>query len=216
MIHEFDRSGYFGASDSKYIFATSHTSKSWLEWFDVKCGLKENSFKGNIHTKAGNTWEHSILKAYNPNINFDRQIIIEDLRLRVNLDGDSIAEGMPKTVKAEGTPKYPITEIVEVKTYQYGKGFDLSTGYFHQCQLQRYAWEHSDLPELDRHILIAYGLYPDEYYSEYSEEDIEKGNLPIDMKRLSIYEIKRARTKQRQIPKILRKLAARLEREEVK
>lgn len=182
----------------------------------MKCGKAENNFTGNIYTRAGNTWEHSILKAYNKNINFDRQIIIEDLRLRVNYDGDYIAEGVPHLKKCKGKPSFPQTEIVEVKTYQYGKGFELTTGYFHQCQIQRFAWEHSRMPEIDRQVLIAYALYPDEYYGEYSKEDIEEGNLPIDMKRLSVYEIKRARTKQRQIPKILRKLAARLEKEEVK
>lgn len=212
MIHNYDRSHWFGGSDAKYIFAEERNA-SWREWWEVKCGKCEQSFKGNIYTKAGNTFEHSILKAYDPQIRFDRQIMIPGLRLRVNLDGNTD------------------DVIYEVKTYQINKQFKVTDAYFLQAQLQMFAWENEEFirfadvkgrpklkkknPDLKYHCILAYGLYPDEYYSEYSKEQIENGDIPIDKSRIKITRVGRSRHYQRRARKILKKLSARLEREEM-
>ena len=70
----------------------------------------------------------------------DKQIIIEDLRLRVNLDGN--------------TP----FRIKEVKTYQWEKGWKKTpTKYINQVQVQMFA---SNIHEAD---IVAYGLEPADY-----------------------------------------------------
>lgn len=212
MIHNYDRSHWFGASDSKYIMATSQSSSSWNEWWKVKCGIERNSFFGNLFTKAGNTYEHSILNSFVPHAMFDRQILIPHLRLRVNLDGNT-----------EDT-------IYEVKTYQIDKKFEVTDGYYYQAQIQQLAWRlepsirfkecegcpdvYGKNPPLAKHFILAYGLYPDEYYADYTDEQIEKGLIPIDTKRIEVFEIKPSRGVQRRARKNLKKLAERLRKEE--
>lgn len=212
MIHDYDRSHWFGASDSKYIMATSQSSKSWNDWWRVKCGVEKSSFFGNIYTKAGNTFEHSILQSFVPHVVVDRQIIIPHLRLRVNLDGNT-----------EDT-------IYEVKTYQIDKKFEVTDGYYYQAQIQQLAWKlepsirfvecegcpdvYGKNPPLKNHYILAYGLYPDEYYAEYTDEQIENGEIPIDEKRIQVFEIKPSRGVQRRARKNLKKLTKRLRKEE--
>lgn len=213
MIHDYDRSHWFGASDSKYIMASSQGSKSWNDWWRIKCGVQENTFKGNLYTKAGNTFEHSILITYEPSVLFDRQIVIPHLRLRVNLDGNT-----------EDT-------IYEVKTYQINKKFEVTDGYYYQAQMQMLAWKleptisfvdcegcpsvYGKNPPLRKHYILAYGLYPDEYYAEYTDEQIENGEIPIDKSRIEVIEIKPSRGVQRRARKNLKKLTKRLRKEEV-
>lgn len=212
MIHDFDRSHWFGASDSKYIMGMSKSSKSWQDWWRVKCGVEQQNFHGNKFTRAGNTFEHSILRTWNPDITFDRQILIPNLRLRVNLDG-SLAD-----------------EIIEVKTYQIDKGFKVTEGYYYQAQLQMLAWQLEPIinwvdcegqpylvgknQPLQKHTILAYGLYPDEYYAEYQPDQIEQGLIPIEKSRIQAYEIKPSRGTMRRARKHLKKLARQLRREE--
>jgi hypothetical protein len=212
MIHNYDRRYWFGASDGKYIFAESH-NRSWDDWWDVKCGKKESDFRGNIFTKAGNAFEHSILKTYDPNINFDRQILIPSLRLRVNLDGNTT------------------DEIFEVKTYKNDKRFVVNDAYYYQAQLQMLAWSletHVDFvdcegkpklqcmnPPLKKHVILAYGLYPDEYYGNYDEDQIENGLIPIDVERIQVIEVKPSRSIQRKGRKLLKKYARQLRKDEL-
>lgn len=214
MIHDYDRSHWFGGSDAKYIFSPAFSSASWMDWWDVKCGKCEQSFHGNIYTKAGNVFEHSILKAWNPDMTLDRQILIPELRLRVNLDGNTE------------------DEIFEVKTYQINKSFKVSDAYFLQAQLQMFAWKNEQYlawkdcegkpgmkarnKPLAKHTILAYGLYPDEYYSNYTKEQIEEGLIPIDKTRIKTFEIGRSRSHERRAKKILRKLSQKLEREEIR
>jgi hypothetical protein len=210
MIHDYDRRFWFGASDAKYIFSPS-VNNSWRDWWDVKIGKEESKFTGNIYTKAGNTYEHSILKAWNPNLTLDRQILIPNLRFRVNLDGN-----------LDDT-------IVECKTYQINKKFEVTDGYYYQAQLQMLAWKLEPWMNfvpcdgcptlkpknkpLQKHIILAYGLYPDEYYAEYSKEQIENGEIPIDHKRILEFEIKPSRSVQRKGRKSLKKLAKKMRKE---
>ena len=214
MIHDFDRRYWFGASDAKYIYAHSDATKSWHDWWDIKTGRMMNNFTGNIYTKAGNTFEHSILSAWCPHITMDRQILIPSLRLRVNLDGN-----LSDT-------------IVEVKTYQINKKFEVTEGYYYQAQLQMLAWKLEPIIQfkecegcpsvkpknkpLKRHIILAYGLYPDEYYGQYTKEQIEKGEIPIDKGRLLEFEIKPSRSAQRKGRKTLQRLARKMRKDELR
>ena len=54
MINNFDRSGYFGASDTSMVIADNRHTKTWRQWWLVKLGEMESTFSGNIYTEAGN------------------------------------------------------------------------------------------------------------------------------------------------------------------
>jgi hypothetical protein len=69
----------------------------------------------------------------------DKQIIIEDLRLRVNLDGNDC------------------NTIYECKTYIYDKGFKVSKKYKEQVMVQMFA------SGLRKAKIIAYGLKEEDY-----------------------------------------------------
>ena len=102
MIQNHDRSGYIGASDTAYVVGNWKT-KTWEKWWMQKLGINQDHFD-NKYTLAGTNWEHRILESLHlPDLEMDKQVIIEDLRLRVNLDGN--------------TP----FRIKEVKTYQWEK-----------------------------------------------------------------------------------------------
>ena len=101
MIASQDRSGYIGASDVQYVIGNWKT-KTWEKWWMQKLGINTDHFD-NRYTIAGTNWEHRILDSLHlPSLEKDRQFIIEDLLLRVNLDGN--------------TP----TRNKEVKTYRLG------------------------------------------------------------------------------------------------
>lgn len=212
VLHDYDRSHWFGASDSKYIMDAAQSSKSFNDWWKIKCGIMGNNFYGNIYTKAGNTFEHSILKSWNPVIQLDRQILVPSLRLRVNLDGN-LAD-----------------EIFEVKTYQIDKEFKVTDAYYYQAQIQMLGWKlepsiqfkecegcpsvYGKNPILTKHTILAYGLYPDEYYAEYTDEQIEKGEIPIEKDRIKAFVIKPSSGVQRKARKRLHKLSKQLRKEE--
>ena len=103
MIASQDRSGWIGASDVQYVIGNWKT-KTWEKWWLQKLGINQDHFD-NKYTLAGTNWEHRILESLHlPDLEMDKQILIEDLRLRVNLDGNT-----------------PIRNK-EVKTYQWAKG----------------------------------------------------------------------------------------------
>ena len=138
MIADHDRSYYFGASDTDKVIGNWKT-KTWEKWWMQKIGINTDHFD-NKYTIAGTNWEHRILDSLQlPNLEKDKQIIIEDLRLRVNLDGN--------------TP----FRIKEVKTYQWEKGFKVPQKYINQVQVQMYA---SGIHEAD---IVAYGLEEADY-----------------------------------------------------
>lgn len=168
MIGEQSRSHFFGASDTRYVIADNHETKTWKEWWAVKLGLSESDFKGNIYTEAGNKWEHPILKALGLNESeMDGTLYVPKYRLRVNYDG--IKDGL----------------ITEIKTFRGDKEFPYEespkNNYWRQCQVEMYAYVSShqnttlppQLPQIatDRkgkpYMLIAgYPLNPEEYYSD--------------------------------------------------
>ena len=139
MIQNHDRSGWIGASDTSYVIGNWKT-KTWEKWWMQKLGINRDHFE-NEFTKAGTNWEHRILDSLGlSNLEKDKQIIIEDLRLRVNLDGN--------------TP----VRIKEVKTYQWEKGWKKTPPkYIDQVQVQMFA---SEIYGAD---IVAYGLQPEDY-----------------------------------------------------
>lgn len=117
MIHNHDRSGWFGASDTSTIMGNWET-ESFRKWWLEKLGLRENRF----HTpamQAGTAYEHRILERVGVRW-MDRQIRIRRLRLRVNYDGE-----FPRT-------------IIEVKTTS-KPVFKVSKAYWQQCQVEMFA-----------------------------------------------------------------------------
>ena len=150
MIQNHDRSGYIGASDTAYVVGNWRT-KTWEKWWMQKLGINRDHFD-NEFTKAGTNWEHRILDSLGlPNLEKDRQIIIEDLRLRVNLDGN--------------TP----VRIKEVKTYQWEKGWKKTPPkYIDQVQVQMFA---SGIYGAD---IVTYGLQPADYKNYLRDLDRER------------------------------------------
>ena len=139
MITNHDRSGWIGASDVQFVIGNWKT-KTWEKWWMQKMGMNQDHFE-NMYTKAGTNWEHRILDSLNlPNLEKDRQIIIEDLRLRVNLDGN-----IPNRIE-------------EVKTYRWEKGWNKTPQkYINQVQVQMFGSKIFDAE------IVAYGLIPEDY-----------------------------------------------------
>ena len=113
-----------------------------------KLGINQDHFD-NKFTIAGTNWEHRILDSLKlPNLEKDRQFIIEDLRLRVNLDGNQ-----PDRIK-------------EVKTYQWAKGWNKTPQkYINQVQVQMFG---SKIFGAD---IVAYGLEEADYNNFLRELD---------------------------------------------
>ena len=169
MIDNFDRSGYFGASDTSMVIADNRQTKTWRQWWLVKLGEMESTFSGSIYTEAGNKYEHKTLKAISEEITLDRQIIIEKLKLRVNYDGD-----------LDGT-------IYEIKTHKAEKDFEVTKQYWRQAQVEMYAYKtmekELELPPFKKLYIVSYPLFPDEYY-------INREDIQVDMKRVKFTPIK--------------------------
>lgn len=147
MIADHDRSGYIGASDVQYVIGNWKT-RTWEKWWMQKLGINRDHFD-NKYTIAGTNWEHRILDSLQlPDLEKDKQIIIEDLKLRVNLDGN--------------TP----FRIKEVKTYQWDKGWKKTPPkYINQVQVQMFA---SGIHDAD---IVAYGLEEDDYDNFFRDID---------------------------------------------
>lgn len=167
MIASKDRSFYFGASDVSYIVGNWKT-KTWEKWWKQKIGINTDHFD-NVYTLAGTHYERKILESLCLPMEFDKQIILEDLRLRVNLDGN--------------------TEdcIYECKTFKNEKGFKMPKKYIQQVNVQMFA------SGIKSGKIIAYGLEEKDYENffrpiesgrrhefpiEYDEEWINKTFLP--------------------------------------
>lgn len=152
MISNHDRSGYIGASDTKYVIGNWET-KTFEKWWLQKIGISNQHFN-NKFTSAGTNFEHKIIDSLNiPNIEKDKQIIKG--RLRVNLDANISHR------------------IHEIKTYQYEKGFDLKKhkDYVNQVQVQMYA------SGIHKAEIDAYGLLEEDYDNYFNE--IDKDRLSV-------------------------------------
>lgn len=156
MIASNDRSGYIGASDTRFVVGNWNT-KTFEKWWLEKLGLNKNKIN-NKFVNAGTNWEHKILD-YIKAEKRDLQIIKG--RLRVNIDG--------------------LTEykIQEVKTYNYDKGFVLSNDYIYQCQIEMYAFNTKECE------IVAYGLVEkdyDNYFREIEEDRLSFYKINYDPK----------------------------------
>ena len=156
MIASNDRSGYIGASDVQFVIGNWKT-KTWEKWWMQKLGINADHFD-NRYTVAGTNWEHRILDSLHlPDLEKDNQIIIEDLLLRVNLDGN--------------TP----FRIKEVKTYQWAKGFKCPQKYRNQTQVQMFG---SEIFGAD---IVAYGLVEADYDNFLREIDPQRRQeIPVE------------------------------------
>lgn len=138
MIHDYDRSGYIGASDVRYVMGCWQ-GKTFENWWREKLGLCRSGF-GNRYTRAGNAWEHRILHSLGiPGLELDRQFLRQELLLRVNLDGNTR------------------DCIYEVKTYRRKNGFHPAPWHRWQLQVQMFC---SGIP---RGELVYYGLGEGDY-----------------------------------------------------
>ena len=138
MIKDKDRSGWFGASDTDFVIAKNHNSKSYQKWWLQKIGLDKSDFT-NTAMVAGTNKEHQILN-YLDIPEKDKQVKIKKLRLRVNLDGNSI------------------DTIYEVKTHKYtGKPFNVPIKYKRQVWVQMFA------TGLRKAYIVAYAMKEEDY-----------------------------------------------------
>lgn len=164
MIANHDRSGWFGASDVDYIIGNRKT-KSFEKWWLTKLGLDDTQLN-TVPVIAGTYKEHQILDFCNIPEK-DEQILIEDLRLRVNLDGNS-----------DDT-------IFEVKTHKYnGKPFKVPIKYKRQVWVQMYA------KQIRKAYIIAYAMQQEDYLNFFLDIDNSRLEyIPIDYNEKFINEI---------------------------
>ena len=148
MIDSKDRSGYFGASDTDKIVGNWKTA-TFEKWWMQKIGINRDRFD-NIYTSAGTHYEHRILESLGIPMELDKQIILEELRLRVNLDGNDA------------------DTIYECKTYKHEKGFKLPRKYINQVQVQMFA------SGLRKAKIIVYGLQEKDYDNYFNEIDPDR------------------------------------------
>ena len=94
--------------------------------------------------------EHQILEYVSPFMETDKQILIEDLRLRINLDGNVVKH------------------IYEVKTHSAEKVFKPSKKQIQQVTVQMYGFE---TREAD---IVSYGLTEDDYKNYFLPIDPER------------------------------------------
>lgn len=145
MIDSQDRSEYFGASDTCFVVGNWKTA-TFEKWWLQKMGVNNDHFH-NKYTSAGTHYEHRILESLDIPMEFDKQIIIEDLRLRVNLDGNSIDTNY------------------ECKTYKLEKGFKMPKKYIDQVQVQMFA------SGLRKTYIVVYGLTEKDYNNYFNPID---------------------------------------------
>ena len=104
MIHDQDRSGWFGASDTAKIMGRWDTKTFELFWRE-KLGLYQSNLK-TVAMQTGTRLEGRILDAIGVKTR-DRQIRISRLSLRVNLDGE---DAIIHEVKTHKKPKFAVTK----------------------------------------------------------------------------------------------------------
>jgi hypothetical protein len=150
MISNKDRSGFFGASDVPFIVG-NWTTKTWHKWWLTKIGIDRNNVE-TVSMNAGTHKEHQILDIISPFIEKDKQILIEWLRLRVNLDGNVVKH------------------IYEVKTRKEEQGWKVPKKYIEQVNVQMYAFDTYDAD------LVVYELTEKDYKNYFLPIDMARLN----------------------------------------
>ena len=154
MIADQDRSGWIGASDTSYVMSNWNT-KTFQKWWMTKLGLNRKHFE-NESTKAGTNWEHKILDSLHiDGMEKDKQILIPELRLRVNLDGNTGGH------------------IVEVKTHKEEKPYKITAAHRRQVNVQMYAMRHIVCEDVSAEI-ASYGLTKEDYRNFFRDIDPER------------------------------------------
>ena len=148
MIADKDRSGWFGASDTDKIIGNWKTA-TFEKWWMQKIGINRDHFD-NKYTSAGTHYEHRILESLGIPMEFDKQIILEDLKLRVHLDGNDTDTNY------------------ECTTYKYENGFKMPKKYINQVQVQMFA------SGLKKSKIIVYGLTEADYDNYFNPIDPER------------------------------------------
>lgn len=149
MIQSQDRSYYIGASDTSFVVGNWKT-KTFEKWWLEKIGIYKNEIKTEA-MQTGTNYEHKILDALEiEGLEKDKQIIYEDLRLRVNYDGNTD------------------TCIYEVKTYNAEKEFKVSKQYWRQAQVEMFAKKTYKLN------IVAYGLKEEDYKNFFNKIDKDR------------------------------------------
>ena len=171
MIHDFDRRWYIGGSDiDRYVLARNQNTKAWQKWWAVKCGLAESDTFVTSAMKTGTMLEHSILKTWNADIEWDGQISYPSLMLRINYDGWS--DGI----------------IYEVKCHRIGNDWSWDK-YRGQCVTQAWVYnkmaEEMGLPEFKEIHILEYPFTPEEECTIYEPSVAEAGDIPIDKDRIN-------------------------------
>lgn len=156
MISNHDRSGFIGASDTKYVIGNWNT-KTFEKWWLKKIGIDTSHFD-NKYTKAGTNFEHKIIESLEiDNVEMDKQVIVG--RLRINLDANTN------------------DCIYEIKTYQFEKGFNIEKhkDYINQVLVQMYG------TRIHKAYIVAYGLEVKEYDNYLVKIDKKRlDKIPIE------------------------------------
>lgn len=148
MIASKDRGYYIGASDTDKVIGNWKT-KTFEKWWMQKLSINRDNFS-NQYTAAGTYYEHRILESLGIPMVYDAQIIFEDLRLRVNLDGNT-------------------TDCVyECKTYKHENGFKMPQKYLNQVQVQMFA------SGIHKAEIVVYGLTDRDYDNFFNPIDTER------------------------------------------
>lgn len=146
MIADKSRAFWIGASDTNYVVGNWQTD-SFKKWWLQKLDLHESNFT-NKAMKCGNAFEHKILDCIG--CRKDHQILIPELHLRVNYDGDR-----------EGT-------IYEVKTHKAEKAFKVSKAYWRQAQVEMFTMNTKTL------YIVSYALTEQEYLNYFAPIEVER------------------------------------------
>lgn len=156
MIQDQDRSGWFGASDVGFIMGNWKT-KTFQAWWMKKLGLNRDHFT-NTAMAAGTYYEHAILDAIGAKEK-DRQIILPELLLRVNLDGSTDEPG-----------KF---FIHEVKTHKWEKPYKPTLQHTRQVNVQIFAARLMGRTEAQGEI-VSYGLTEEDYKNFFRDIDTQR------------------------------------------
>ena len=149
MIADQDRSGWFGASDTGFIMG-NWTNKTFERWWMQKLGVNHDHFQTDA-TAAGTYWEHTILDHIGV-AEKDKQILIPELLLRINLDGNTGSH------------------IVEVKTHKVEKVYTVSAAHRRQVNVQMFGMRHTGCMDATAEV-AAYGLTEYDYINFFGEID---------------------------------------------
>ncbi len=166
MIADKDRSGYIGASDTRFVMGNWNT-KTFENWWREKQGIVRNDFT-NEAMQTGSAYEHKILDSLGiAGLEKDRQVIID--KLRVNLDGNTK------------------TKIYEVKTYNSKKEFKVSKAYREQVNVEMYVFG------IHEACIVAYGLEEEDYrnfFRNIDKDRISFHEIVYDVEFIQRYEVR--------------------------